>query len=240
LNTHLNTHLDLHQYSFFLNGKLLSQNQINEFIVLDTNIKNHHLICFPKQLGGDFTDVIGFIFNPLFKPIETIGNIFMLLIKFIIWFFKFLYWFFFFIAWVFSDLLNPIKLTTDFLNGIKLILYSILTGILNIFMSLFALVINNLSDWIQGFWGWDQTNLTQSDKDSNYFKSIDRNKGKKCYVTDGNTVPFSVILGTVLCPPLGVFMDMGATGWLNIVICALLTLLFYLPGLCYALLVIYT
>jgi uncharacterized membrane protein YqaE (UPF0057 family) len=34
-------------------------------------------------------------------------------------------------------------------------------------------------------------------------------------------------------------MDLGMTGWMNIFICALLTVLFYLPGLFYALLVIY-
>jgi len=39
---------------------------------------------------------------------------------------------------------------------------------------------------------------------------------------------------------MGVFMDMGTSGWLNIIICALLTLCFYLPGLCYALLIIYS
>ena len=72
-----------------------------------------------------------------------------------------------------------------------------------------------------------------------YFRKINRSKGKKCYLTNTNTVPFSVILGTILCPPIGVFMDMGITGWLNILICILLTLLFYIPGLVYALLVIY-
>jgi len=35
-------------------------------------------------------------------------------------------------------------------------------------------------------------------------------------------------------------MDMGLTGWLNILICILLTLLFYIPGLVYALLIIYS
>ena len=114
-----------------------------------------------------------------------------------------------------------------------------MNSLLNIFIALTSKIINTFGGWMQGFWGWDQSSLTKNDKNSNYFKSIDKSKGSKCYLTDTNTVPFSVILGTVLCPPIGVFMELGLAGWLNIVICGLLTLLFYLPGLCYALLIIY-
>lgn len=45
------------------------------------------------------------------------------------------------------------------------------------------------------------------------------------------------IVATILCPPLGVFMSYGLKGILKIVICALLTLLYYFPGLIYALLI---
>ena len=96
-----------------------------------------------------------------------------------------------------------------------------------------------IGGWMQGFWGWDMSNLTKNDKESIYFKNFDRIKGRKSYLTTTNTIPFSIILGTILCPPMGVFMDMGITGWINIIICCLLTLLFYLPGLCYALMIIY-
>ena len=100
--------------------------------------------------------------------------------------------------------------------------------------------VNTIGGWMQGMWGWDMSGLTKADKNSPYFQSFDRTKGKKSYLTNTNTVPFSVILGTILCPPMGVFMDMGLSGWINIVVCGLLTLLFYLPGLCYALLIIYS
>jgi uncharacterized membrane protein YqaE (UPF0057 family) len=93
---------------------------------------------------------------------------------------------------------------------------------------------------MQGFWGWDMSGLNKNDKNSNYFKSYSRTKGQKTYLTNANTVPFSIILGTIICPPMGVFMDMGTSGWLNIIVCCLLTLLFYIPGLCYALLIIYS
>ena len=111
--------------------------------------------------------------------------------------------------------------------------------IFNVFLGLMAFVINGVGGWMQGFWGWDQSSLTKKDINSNYFKGIDRKKGKKCYLTNNNTVPFSILLGTILCPPIGVFMNLGITGWFNILICGLLTLLYYIPGLFYALLVIY-
>ena len=145
-----------------------------------------------------------------------------------------------FVIWVFSDLLNPIKLIADFWNSIVLILVTLMNTVFGVIMGLAAFVTNQIGQWMQGFWGWDESNLTKQDKESNYFKGIDTKKGKKCYLTNNNKVPFSVLLGTILCPPLGVFMDMGLTGWMNIFICGILTLLFYLPGLFYALLVIYS
>ena len=103
-----------------------------------------------------------------------------------------------------------------------------------------ALAVNTVGGWMLGLWGWDQSSLTQSDKDSNYFKKMHKNRNRKCYLTNTNTIPFSIILGTILCPPIGVFMDMGLSGWFYILICILLTLLFYFPGLIYALLIIYS
>lgn len=186
------------------------------------------------------TDVIGGIFTPIFIPIKAIGTIFELAIKFILWIVKFVVWFVQFIVWVFLDLLNPIKFASDFFNTIIVIIYSICGLVLDVIMGLFAYVFNGLGSWMQGFWGWDNQLTSTLDRNSDYAKKINANKNRKCYLTRSNTVPFSVLLGTILCPPVGVFMDMGATGWLNIVICILLTLLFYLPGLAYALLIIYS
>ena len=62
---------------------------------------------------------------------------------------------------------------------------------------------------------------------------------KKCYKTPDGTVPFSVVIATILCPPVGVFMEYGLMGWFNILIAALLTLMFYFPGLIYSLIILY-
>lgn len=209
--------------------------------------KNYNIECFANLNGGDwFTDMLDMftmpfeiILEPIFGPLIIIAKVFIFLIQLIFWFIKFVIWFVFFVAWIFTDLLNPVKLVTDFGNSLILIIVTIVSTIFNVLLGLMAFVINGVGGWMQGFWGWDQSSLTKKDINSNYFKSIDRNKGKKCYLTNNNTVPFSILLGTILCPPIGVFMNLGITGWFNILICGLLTLLYYIPGLFYALLVIY-
>ena len=179
------------------------------------------------------------IFDPIVKPILGIGEVFMFLIKFISWLVKFIIWFVAFIIWAFTDLLNPVHFFKDFYKSIMVIIYSICTTVIHLVIVSAQICLNTVGGWMQGFWGWDMSSLTKKDKNSIYFKSFNRIKGQKTYLTQANTVPFSIILGTVLCPPIGVFMDMGLSGWINIVVCCLLTLLFYIPGLCYALLIIY-
>jgi len=174
----------------------------------------------------------------MFKSIIQIGKVFLFLIDLIIWLVKFIAWFVFFLGWLLKFLL--VDLLIDFYNSIIIIVITIFKIPIDIITGLFAFGINSIGGWMTTIWGWDQSNLTKNDKNSNYFRSIDRMKGKKCYLTNTNTVPFSIILGTIICPPLGVFMDLGATGWFNILICMILTLMFYIPGLFYALLVIYS
>ena len=183
---------------------------------------------------------INIIFKVIIEPVMGIGDVFIFLLQLLIWFGKFIYWYIMFTIWVLTDLLNPIKLLADFWNSILLIIFTIINTLMNVIMGIAAFGINTVGGWMQGFWGWDQSSLTYNDENSNYFQRINLSKGKKCYVTNTNTVPFSIILGTILCPPIGVFMDLGLTGWFNIFVCALLTLCFYLPGLFYALLVIYS
>ncbi len=170
----------------------------------------------------------------------AIVDFFIMLIKILEWLAYFIVWTIFFIGWVFIDLLNPINFIADFTNSLILIIYTFFSSIFQILMTLLAFSTNFVGGWMQGIWGWDQSGLTKTDRDSNYFKNIDRNKGKKCYLTQSNTVPFSIILGTILCPPIGVFMELGISGWLNILVCCMLTLFFYLPGLVYALLIVYS
>ena len=237
-------------YFFICNNKLLnSYEKINNLICLELNNyldnKLHIQIeAFNVIAGGDIwddiLDGILVVFNPIVRPIMGIGNVFVFLFQLLVWLGKFIYWFVLFVVWLFTDLLNPVKLIADFWGSIMLIVYTLFSTIMQIFMGIAAFIVNGVGGWMQGFFGWDQSNLTKRDKASPYFQKIDRSHGKKCYLTNDNTVPFSILLGTILCPPMGVFMDMGITGWLNIFVCAILTLLYYVPGLFYALLIIYS
>ena len=232
-----NEYLSLFKNYFILfNNKLIS-NDTNLYTLFNEkdNLKDEKYYSFElieKQNGG------GIISS--FMSIIKIGEFFVQLGKFIEWLLKFILWFVRFMIWFFMDFLNPVNLIGDFYKSIMLITITICRAPFELIMASFKICINILGGWMQGFWGWDMSSLTKNDKNSNYFKSFNRTAGQKIYYTQQNTIPFSIILGTILCPPMGVFMDLGTSGWLNIVVCCLLTLLFYIPGLCYALLIIYS
>jgi len=230
-------------YFILYNNKLISNKTIIKNLFLNTCKKNdnnskhskhskHSIEIIEKQYGGSIIDA--------FMSIIKIGDFFMKIGKVIGWLLKFIFWFIKFILWTFIDLFNPVNLANDFLQSILLITITVCRIPLDLFIAGFTITVNSVGGWMQGFWGWDMSSLSKADKESNYFQSFNRSSGQKVYYTTQNTVPFSIILGTILCPPMGVFMDLGLTGWFNIMICALLTLLFYLPGLCYALLIIYS
>ena len=67
----------------------------------------------------------------------------------------------------------------------------------------------------------------------------DNSNEPKCYNTKPGEIPMSILIATVLCPPIGVFMQYGLSYWINIIICAILSLAFYFPGLFYALILLY-
>jgi uncharacterized membrane protein YqaE (UPF0057 family) len=208
-------------------GKLLDSHQA-QAIILKNGKKG--LEIFPRIRGGGILD--------MFSSILQIGKVFLFLLDVIIWFGKFIVWFVMFIIALLKFLL--VDMIIDFYNSIILIVVTICKLPFDILQGLIAFMLNGIGGWMTTIWGWDESNLTKQDKQSNYFKGINRTKGRKCYLTNNNKVPFSILLGTIICPPMGVFMDVGITGWVNILICVILTLMFYIPGLVYALLVIYS
>ena len=239
-----NNLFNINDYYFTINGNLVSSYENINNIIYNTD-KLINIECHRKLKGGGgiidiIMKVVEIVFFPILLPIKYVGEVFNFLIKLIMWLLKFLLWLIRFILWAVTDLLNPLNFLNDFFQTLMLIVVSICRLPFDIIGALFKIAINSIGGWMQGFWGWDMSGLTKNDKNSKYFKSFDRTKGQKTYITNANTVPFSIILGTILCPPMGVFMDMGTSGWLNIIICCLLTLLFYIPGLCYALLIIYS
>jgi uncharacterized membrane protein YqaE (UPF0057 family) len=184
----------------------------------------------PRLKGGGFFDI--------FKSIIQIGKVFIMFGDFIYWLLKFIVWFVFFLVWLIKFMF--VDLLFDLPNSLLIIIVTIFRLPVDIFTAIAAFFMNAIGGLMSTIWGWDQSNLTKNDKNSNYFREMDRTKGKKCYLTNTNTVPFSILLGTIICPPIGVFMDLGVSGWFNILICILLTLMFYVPGLFYALIIIYS
>jgi len=202
----------------------------------------------PRMRGGDIFSkildailgIVDMIFSPIIALFVLIGEIFEFLITLILFVIKFTIWSFQFIAWLLFDLLSPGNFTADFMNGFITIVYTIFSAAFNLVFTLVSVAATSVGEMFSStFWGWDQSNLTAVDKQSAYFKDSKNCRDKKCYLNENNTIPFSVLFGTILCPPLGVFMVYGITGWLNILLCAMLTMLFYFPGLVYALLIVY-
>jgi uncharacterized membrane protein YqaE (UPF0057 family) len=250
-----NSHIikyNVNDYFILFNGKIISndielkyisknENNINNYIQkhIQKHIKTHVYInnfdIISKQKGGQGSGFVGIIMGVI-----KIGEFFLSAGDVVVWLLKFILWFVEFLMWFMFDLLDPQNVFTDFFGTLRMIVYSLANLVFTLTLSIAKMGFNTIAGWMQGFWGWDMSNLTKNDKNSPYFQNLNKNKVQKIYYTNSNTVPFSIILGTILCPPMGVFMDLGITGWLNVVICGVLTLLFYLPGLCYALLIIYS
>ena len=209
------------------------------------------ILIIPKMYGGGiFEDIIGSIvslfdeilFNPILYPIKPILKVLQLifwhlplfLIKLVIWIIKFIMWFTIEVA-------SPSKLVNDCINTVKLLTFTLLSGVFEFLKIMLKKTVNKFGHTVfNGFWGWDQVILDEWDyKYAKYFNEEESCRTTKCYRTTVNKVPFSVIVGTIICPPIGVFMEYGVTGWLNIIACALLTLLYYFPGLLYALIILY-
>ena len=168
------------------------------------------------KIGEAIKNGIGSIFQPIIEPIVGIGRVFMLLLKLIIWVIQLVIWLLRFTVWIFSVLIPA--LFTDISGLIKMI-------IIDIINATFTLLIKI----IKGIFGDGITKNKTTDPEY------------RCYgVKDDGTVPTTILLSTILCPPLGVFMMYGLTGWVSILVSAILSLFYYIPGLIYALMQIYS
>ena len=185
---------------------------------------------FTRQKGGIFMELINFILG-LLKLVLHIPKFLLWLLALLLWIMKLT----FFLA------VYAIRYITK--GGITGFVHLIVHDIFMLPVGAVMFYVRKFVNWIgrytvQAIWGAD--NVPDSGDPSD--RVIDPNgcdPGDKCYKTADGTIPFSVIMATVLCPPVGVFMEYGVLGWFNVLICALLTLAFYFPGLIYALLLLY-
>jgi uncharacterized membrane protein YqaE (UPF0057 family) len=206
----------------------------------------------PKMVGGGmFEDLFDDVFNAVFdavmsaleaifepirSPVMSIINLFKKLLNILIVIVKSTIWVFMLITWFIVEFANPAVLFNDFIGGLSRLTRFIMLAISDIFFAFTRTSLNIFGDSIfSGLLGWD-AKTKQNDKKNKKGKDCE---GVKCYEADYRQVPFSVVIATVLMPPLGVLMEFGVKYWVNIFVCAMLTLMFYFPGLLYALVLIY-
>ena len=194
----------------------------------DYDLQNGSLIDLSIPIKGGLLgidDVINF-FKDIWGAMKAIGKFFGKTIPLgILDIVKIIYWIFKLILWFVTDILNPVIWVEDGAKGIFNVIIIIIMGMVEIVLGLIREVFNYILEPIfSSFWGHGNNNKV--------------GKCKKCFSTRAGKLPFSVIIGTILLPPLGVFMELGISGWINIVVCVLLTLAFYFPGLIYALILL--
>ena len=125
------------------------------------------------------------------------------------------------------DIFNPTKLLNDLIGGT---------------VGAMSIVIKRIGDLInpRTYFGSDP-NVDFSKKEDIFGAKVEKgpdgkyinpvkSKGKKCLPP---TMLRMILL--MLCPPFALFLHLGLSGWLSIVICSLLTVYgLYFPGLIYA------
>lgn len=238
-----------HNYTDTEQAYMCRDNLIIPYDKLGNQIERFYVI--PKTYGGGIFDsilngILWFfkkIFNPIIKPIKAIVNVILLIIKLLLYIGAFITWIIRLHVWFFLVFLP--SLPADIMLMVKSLTYLIIDGIIGWIMVMARRVFNKFGDMTIKSVMTGADNIpdgNDDEKNSQFFrdgKTNDCESGTKCYKSADGTIPFSVIIATVLCPPVGVFMEYGITGWFNIVICALLTLIFYFPGLIYALILLY-
>tara|TARA_B100000902_G_C27312903_1_gene919472 strand:+ start:317 stop:1390 length:1074 start_codon:yes stop_codon:yes gene_type:complete len=193
---------------------------------------------FDKVLDAIF-DTVFMIFDPIIKPIRQILEAVLMFIKFLVWIINMFFWLIKLFIWFFAELLPTLPF--DFIKMIQHLTKILFDGTIGVVVNIFKRLVNFVGDkTVKALFGWDNvpdSNNEAEDRKNAHFQG--KCAGRKCYAAPDGTVPFPVIISTILCPPVGVFMEYGLSGWFQIFICSLLTLMFYFPGLLYALILIY-
>jgi uncharacterized membrane protein YqaE (UPF0057 family) len=233
--------LQYKKYKILINGKITNTYNHNKLKELYTNANENtnvneksnskyiQLEIIPNINGGFIAEFFSAIIN-IFKLLAGIPRLFMYVGRLIVWLLQFLYF-------IIAVLINV--LDTDGILGLcKYIASEIIMAPFKFIFYMIKKAFNSFGYMtIAAVSGAD--NVTRQDEDEPTEFHSTTGYEEKCYRTSDGMIPFSVIIATVLCPPVGVFMEYGLYGWFNILICGLLTLAFYFPGLIYALILLY-
>ena len=161
--------------------------------------------------------------------------------------------------------LNPISLVRSMIKLLIFIVKLFTLMIADVFIHIFRLVSESLLNAFRGgMWGLphEPHHHIKHDPNTGYLDNRDlkgyyhhhkvhRKGGKnwekdytdshkyrnmRCY-RSMTANGYLNIIGTIICPPLGIFMAYGLSGFFKIIICALLTVYYYIPGLVYSVLI---
>ena len=229
-----------------INGRIASPRRDDWFLALQelasSEPRKRHVVAvdwFYPVRGGFFIEVIDAI-RGFFQFVLYIPKALIWLGRLITWLIKTITYLIVLVAQVLSK--------DGILGLIRFICAEIIMAPFIIVGTFLRRALNSLGQQTVGGW------LTGSDNapdDNDPDRSVDgtdnlpsdplcpNGDGRKCYRTPDGGIPTTVIIATVLFPPAGVFMELGLTGWLQILVCLLLTFMFYFPGLIYALIVLY-
>jgi uncharacterized membrane protein YqaE (UPF0057 family) len=219
----------LHDLVFYIDGKPLRA-WLDQYR-LDLEVSRgiiHNVTWHPRQQGGFIVDIIKLVFS-LFK-------FFLFIPKIFIWFGSLIIWLIKAIIFLLVNL-GEVLAKDGLLSFISYISQTLIMLPLRFIGSMFKSGVNKIGSVTLGaVWGADNVVNDEDDPSDPMDGPCDK---RKCYAAEDGTVPFSVIIATILFPPLGVFMEYGLSSWLQLLICTLLTLMFYFPGLIYALIMLF-
>ena len=174
-----------------------------------------------KEIREDFNifSGIGDFFKGILDIIKNINKIFLFIIKTFIWAFSFgLY--------LITEVFNPYIIIKDIVEQSYVLPQQIIKAFENLLKNTSKFMTNSLlSPIFNSIFGWD------SKKDG---------ENKDCYETKKDEISVSLVLSTILLPPLGIFMKFGLKQWNDILISGGLTMLFYFPGLLFSLVKIFS
>jgi len=207
-------------------------------IIPNINIlkESHHLKKIADKTE-EFSDTIKGGVNDIretFYSIGGIGKSLKTIGQSIGSFFKILFWVFKFVFYFIGELLNPFNLLNDLSTSFISLPRIIINVVVRLIVTFSKYIVNNiLNPIINKAFGWD-INIDGSDADKDVIST-----DKKCYKADEGALPNTVIISTILLPPLGIFMRFGLQKWLEILIAGALTMLYYIPGLIYTFIMIW-
>ena len=125
---------------------------------------------------------------------------------------------------------NPVQLLNDIITGMFLGIKVILVGVADIFTSGPKFAYNKCKDAGEGLFGFRRARNPDGKLDAQGEIEKANKDGRVCV----KPTTFLLMI-TMLCPPLGLFVHLGVRGWFHIIVCVFLTIkTYYFPGFIYA------